>query len=91
MTHKEDAHIIDAEELAAPVVVLKILHRQIKKFGDCPEAIGSLSFLALLWCNLASVIPVQIERYSKKTTPGHHFHDKFPAKIASFPVHVSLR
>ena len=47
MTFKEDAHIIDAEELAAPVVVLKILHQQINKFSDCPEAIGSVSTAAV--------------------------------------------
>ena len=84
MTFKEDAHIIDAEELAAPVVVLKILHRQIKKFGDCPEAIGSLSFLALLWCNLASVIPVQIERYRKKRRRGISFATNFLPKLPPF-------
>ena len=84
-TFTEDAHLIDAEELAAPVVVLKILHQQINKFSDCPEAIGSVSLLALLlllWCNLASVILVQIERdIARKRHRGITFATNFAPKL----------
>ena len=64
-------------------VGLLILH--INYFGSASVL---YHFCMSFRCNLASVIPVQIERYSKKTTPGLHFCDNFCTKEC---LHLSLR